>query len=117
MLGTYLLAKDHDALRDAQRARSLMHGDFEAAFASGIDVLFTPTTHAPAFAVGAADDPANSDSDALTAPASLAGLPALTLPIGAAGRLPVGGQLIAQRWNESTLFSAAARLERVLRRE
>jgi aspartyl-tRNA(Asn)/glutamyl-tRNA(Gln) amidotransferase subunit A len=51
-------------------------------------------------------------ADVFTAPASLAGVPAMSVPIGRADGLPVGGQLIAPRWGERAMIAAAARLER-----
>jgi aspartyl-tRNA(Asn)/glutamyl-tRNA(Gln) amidotransferase subunit A len=53
-------------------------------------------------------------SDVFTVTANLAALPALSLPIGSAHRLPVGGQFIADRWAEDKLVTAAAALERAL---
>jgi aspartyl-tRNA(Asn)/glutamyl-tRNA(Gln) amidotransferase subunit A len=118
VLGTFVLSAGyHDAYYGrAQRVRRLIARDFAAVFASGVDVLFTPTTPAPAFAIGEkTDDPyAMYLSDVFTVTANLAALPALSLPIGSAHGLPVGGQLIADRWAEQKLVTAAAALERAL---
>jgi aspartyl-tRNA(Asn)/glutamyl-tRNA(Gln) amidotransferase subunit A len=120
VLGTFVLSAGyHDQYYGrAQRVRGLIAQDFRAVFESGIDVLFTPTTPTPAFRLGEkTDDPyAMYLSDIFTVTANLAGLPALSLPIGTVAGLPVGGQLIADRWQEATLVRAAAALERELAR-
>jgi aspartyl-tRNA(Asn)/glutamyl-tRNA(Gln) amidotransferase subunit A len=79
-------------------------------------VLFTPTTPTPAFRLGEkTDDPyAMYLSDVFTVTANLAGVPALSLPIGEADGLPLGGQLIADRWEEAKLVRVARLLEREL---
>jgi aspartyl-tRNA(Asn)/glutamyl-tRNA(Gln) amidotransferase subunit A len=53
-------------------------------------------------------------SDMLTVGASMAGIPAISIPIGAAGMLPIGGQFMAAAWQEPQMFGAAAALERAL---
>ena len=53
-------------------------------------------------------------SDIFTATANLAGVPAMSLPIGRTGGLPVGGQVIAPHFGETRMFAAAYALERVL---
>ncbi|HSJ31171.1 MAG TPA: Asp-tRNA(Asn)/Glu-tRNA(Gln) amidotransferase subunit GatA [Longimicrobiales bacterium] len=119
MLGTYVLsAGHHDEYYDAaQRVRALITRDFEQAFSAGIDVLFTPTAPRPAFAIGALTDPCSMyASDVFTAPVSLAGLPAMSLPIGSADGLPVGGQFIAARWQDDAMIAAARLLEQALAR-
>ena len=50
-------------------------------------------------------------ADVFTVTANLAGLPAISVPVGTSDGLPVGGQLIAPKWGESTLFRAAFALE------
>ena len=70
-------------------------------FASGVDVLFTPTTPTPAFPLGAKSDPYEMYlSDIFTATANLAGVPAMSVPIGRVDGLPVGGQFIAPHFDE-----------------
>ncbi len=65
-------------------------------FADGVHLLFTPTTPTPAFPIGATTDPyAMYLNDIFTATANLAGVPAMSLPIGRVDGLPVGGQFIA----------------------
>lgn len=118
MLGTYVLSEGyHDAYyARAQQVRGRVAQDFEQAFAAGVDVIFTPTTPGPAFRLGEKlDDPvAMYLSDSFTVTANLAGLPAMSLPVGRSEGLPVGGQFLAGRWQEGVLFRAAAALERLL---
>jgi aspartyl-tRNA(Asn)/glutamyl-tRNA(Gln) amidotransferase subunit A len=120
VLGTFVLSAGyHDAYYGrAQRVRGRIASELRSVFASGVDVLFTPTTPTPAFAIGekTADPYAMYLSDTFTVTANLAGLPALSLPIGTSGGLPIGGQLLADRWREATLVRAAAILERELSR-
>ncbi len=115
LLGTYALSAGYyDAYYGrAQEARAVIAGDFRKVFANGVDVLFTPTSPTPAFALGERlHDPYQMYlSDVFTVPANLAGVPALSVPIGLAGGLPVGGQLMAGHWREDTLLSAASTLE------
>jgi aspartyl-tRNA(Asn)/glutamyl-tRNA(Gln) amidotransferase subunit A len=118
MLGTFALSAGyHDKYYSrAQRVRRLIAQDFDTVFATGVDVLFTPTTPTPAFRLGERiDDPyAMYLSDVFTVTANLAALPALSVPIGTVDGLPVGGQLIAPRWGECAMLRAAAALERVV---
>jgi len=117
MLGTYVLSAGYyDAYyRKAQQVRTLITEDFDRVFRSGVDVLFTPTTPTPAFEIGAISDPYEMYmSDIFTATANLAGVPAMSLPIGRVGGLPVGGQLIAAHFGEEKMFTAAYALERAL---
>ncbi len=115
LLGTYVLSSGYyDAYyRRAQEVRALVTRDFRDVFASGVDLLFTPTTPTPAFPIGAISDPYEMYlNDIFTATANLAGVPAISVPIGLAHGLPVGGQLIAPHFGEATMFLAAAALER-----
>ena len=118
LLGTYALSAGYyDAYYGrAQQARAAVARDFRRVFRDGVDVLFTPTSPTPAFALGERlHDPYQMYlSDVFTVPANLAGVPALSVPIGLAGGLPVGGQLMAAHWEEDTLVAAAATLEREL---
>ena len=83
---------------------------------SGVHLLFTPTTPSTAFEIGAkAADPLEMYlSDIFTATANLAGVPAMSLPIGRIGGLPVGGQFLASHFDEARMFTAAYALERAL---
>ena len=117
MLGTYVLSAGYyDAYyRKAQQVRRLITRDFERVFASGVHVLFTPTTPTPAFPIGATTDPyAMYLNDIFTATANLAGVPAMSQPIGRVDDLPVGGQIIAPHFEEARMFGAAYALERAL---
>ena len=117
ILGTYVLSAGyHDAYyKKAQQVRGLITKDFSDVFASGVHLLFTPTTPTPAFKLGAISDPYEMYmSDIFTATANLAGVPAMSIPIGRSGGLPVGGQIIAPYFDERQMFAAAYALERVL---
>ncbi|HEY2067232.1 MAG TPA: Asp-tRNA(Asn)/Glu-tRNA(Gln) amidotransferase subunit GatA [Gemmatimonadaceae bacterium] len=117
MLGTYVLSAGYyDAYyRKAQQVRALIAEDYARVFAAGVDVLFTPTTPTPAFPLGAISDPYEMYlSDIFTATANLAGVPAMSQPIGLVDGLPVGGQFIAPHFAEETMFAAAYALERAL---
>ena len=116
LLGTYVLSAGYyDAYyRKAQAVRGLIAQDFAHAFES-VDLLFTPTTPTPAFPLGAVTDPYEMYmSDIFTVTANLAGVPAMSLPIGRVDGLPVGGQLIAPHFEEARMFRAAYALERTL---
>ncbi|NIP82189.1 MAG: Asp-tRNA(Asn)/Glu-tRNA(Gln) amidotransferase subunit GatA, partial [Gemmatimonadetes bacterium] len=120
MLGTYALSAGY---RDryygrAQRVRGRIAGDFRAAFEAGVDVIFTPTTPEVAFRLGerVADPYRMYLADVFTVTANLAGLPAVSVPIGEVDGLPVGGQLLADHWREPVMVRAAAALERELER-
>ncbi len=118
MLGTFALSAGyHDRYyARAQRVRGRITLDFEAAFASGVDVIFTPTTPSPAFRLGErADDPyAMYLSDIFTVTANLAMIPGMSVPIGRVDGLPVGGQILAPRWGEPVMVRVARALERAL---
>ena len=109
-----LLTIRHDAYsRKAQQVRTLVTADFTDVFASGVHVLFTPTTPTTAFPLGAKSDPYEMYlSDIFTATANLAGVPAMSVPIGSVDGLPVGGQLIAPHFSEYDMFKVAFALER-----
>ena len=116
MLGTFALSAGYqDAYYGrAQQVRRLVRRDFDRAFAAGHDILLTPVTPTAAFTLGEkTEDPlAMYLSDVFTAPASLAGLPALTVPVAVdPDGLPLAVQLIAQPFDEATLFRAGAALE------
>ncbi|MBT7568381.1 MAG: Asp-tRNA(Asn)/Glu-tRNA(Gln) amidotransferase subunit GatA, partial [Rhodospirillaceae bacterium] len=116
MIGTYVLSAGYyDAYYvKAQKVRTLILEEFQTAF-QNVDVLLTPTAPSPAFAIGEKmDDPIQMYiNDIFTVPASLAGLPAISVPAGLSGDgLPLGLHLIAKPWDEATLFRAADVLER-----
>ncbi len=116
LLGTFVLSAGYyDAYYlKAQKVRALIARDFEEAFAS-VDAIACPTSPTPAFLVGEkVNDPlAMYLSDVCTLPASLAGLPAISVPCKPTkGGLPVGVQLIGRARDEATIFALAAACER-----
>jgi len=118
MLGTYALSAGYyDAYYgQAQRVRTLIIRDFDAAYADH-DLLLAPTAPTTAFALGAkTDDPLTMYlSDVCTIPSNLAGHPAISVPYGTGDDgLPVGAQLLAPALGEPVMFRAAAALERSL---
>jgi aspartyl-tRNA(Asn)/glutamyl-tRNA(Gln) amidotransferase subunit A len=117
LLGTYVLSAGYyDAYyKKAQEVRALIADEFRRVFDGGVNLLFTPTAPTPAFPLGTRSDPyAMYLSDIFTATANLAGIPALSLPIGRVDGLPVGGQFMATHFDEASIFRAAYALERAL---
>ena len=110
MTGTYVLSAGYyDAYYlKAQQVRRLIANDFERAFGE-VDVIMGPTTPTPAFELGSkTSDPITMYlNDIYTIGANLAGLPALSVPCGFVGELPVGLQIIGPHFAESRLLSAA----------
>ena len=110
MTGTYVLSAGYyDAyyLR-AQKVRRLITDDFARAF-KDVDVLMGPTSPSPAFDIGAkVDDPITMYlNDIYTIGANLAGLPAMSIPCGFLGGLPVGLQIIGPHFAEAKLLNVA----------
>jgi aspartyl-tRNA(Asn)/glutamyl-tRNA(Gln) amidotransferase subunit A len=117
LLGTYVLSAGYyDAYyKKAQEVRGLIANDFRRVFDSGVHALFTPTAPTTAFPLGTRSDPYEMYlSDIFTATANLAGIPAISVPIGRVEGLPVGGQLMAPHFDELALFRVAFALERAL---
>ncbi|MGI8508535.1 MAG: Asp-tRNA(Asn)/Glu-tRNA(Gln) amidotransferase subunit GatA [Gemmatimonadaceae bacterium] len=117
MIGTYVLSHGYYEAYylKAQSVRTLIAQDFASVFAGGVDVLFTPTTPTPAFALGSVSDPYEMYmNDIFTVTANLAGIPAISIPIGRVNLLPVGGQILAKHFNEAEMFFVAAALEAAL---
>ena len=114
MTGTYVLSAGYyDAYYlKAQRVRRLIAADFERAFAE-VDLLMGPTTPTTAFALGAksADPITMYLNDIYTISANLAGLPAMSVPCGFVGGLPVGLQIIGPHFAEQRLLQAAHRFQ------
>ena len=115
LIGTYVLSAGYyDAYyARAQKLRSLIKRDFEQAFEK-CDVLLTPTTPGPAFAVGAkTSDPLEMYlQDVFTVTVNLAGLPGISVPAGLSETgLPLGLQLIGKAFDEATLLRAAQAVE------
>jgi aspartyl-tRNA(Asn)/glutamyl-tRNA(Gln) amidotransferase subunit A len=115
LLGTYVLSAGHyDAYyAKAQRVRTLIARDFDAAFAE-VDAIVCPTSPTPAFPLGERTrDPLSMYlSDVYTLPASLAGVPAVSVPCSpTAAGLPVGLQIVTRRDDEATALALAAAWE------
>ncbi|MBC7984903.1 MAG: Asp-tRNA(Asn)/Glu-tRNA(Gln) amidotransferase subunit GatA, partial [Candidatus Obscuribacterales bacterium] len=115
MTGTYVLSAGYyDAYYlQAQKVRRLITDDFERAFKQ-VDVLMGPTSPTPAFDLGAkVDDPITMYlNDIYTIGANLAGLPAMSIPCGFLGGLPVGLQIIGSHFAEAKLLNVAHGLQR-----
>jgi aspartyl-tRNA(Asn)/glutamyl-tRNA(Gln) amidotransferase subunit A len=114
MTGTYVLSAGYyDAYYlQAQKIRRLIADDFERAFRE-VDVLMGPTSPTPAFDIGAkVDDPITMYlNDIYTIGANLAGLPAMSIPCGFLGGLPVGLQIIGPHFAEAKLLNVAHRYQ------
>jgi aspartyl-tRNA(Asn)/glutamyl-tRNA(Gln) amidotransferase subunit A len=115
LLGTFVLSAGYyDAYYlKAQKVRTLIRRDFERAFEE-FDVICCPTSPTPAFRIGEkANDPlAMYLSDIYTLPASLAGIPAISVPCAPTrGGLPVGLQVMARPLDEATMLAIAAAWE------
>ncbi len=115
MIGTYVLSAGYyDAYyKKAQRIRTLIAQDFAKAYEQ-VDAILTPTAPSAAFAIGEKqDDPiAMYLNDIFTVPASLAGLPGISVPAGLDSQgLPLGLQILAPAFDEMTMFKVAGALE------
>ncbi len=113
MIGAWALSSGYyDAYYlQAQKVRRLISNDFKQAFAQ-VDVIACPVSPETAFEHGAkADGVSMYQADQFTLPASLAGLPCLSMPIGFSqgqnGRLPIGLQLVGRYFDEQTILSVA----------
>ena len=115
MIGTYVLSHGYyDAYYlQAQKIRRMIADDFQQAFRQ-CDLIAGPVAPTVAWKIGEkSDDPvANYLADIFTLPASLAGLPGMSLPVGlGAAAMPVGMQLIGNYFSESRLLNAAHRFQ------
>lgn len=114
MLGTYALSAGyHDAYYlKALKVRTLVKQDFDKAF-DNVDVIITPTAPTTAFKLGEkTNDPlAMYLQDVCTIPVNLAGVPAISIPCGFAGGMPIGLQIIAKPLGEETLIRTAYTFE------
>ena len=116
LIGTYVLSAGYyDAyyLR-AQKVRALILRDFTEVFGR-VDALLTPTAPSAAFAQGEnMDDPVKMYlNDIFTVPASMAGIPGMSVPAGLdAQGLPLGLQILGKPFDEETVFAVAAEIER-----
>jgi len=116
LVGTYALSAGYyDAYYlKAQKIRTLIARDFRRAFEeAGIDAVLTPTTPSAAFAFGERDDPiAMYTNDVFTAPASLAGLPGISVPAGLNSEgMPLGLQVLGRAFDEETVLRVGEALE------
>lgn len=116
LIGTYVLSAGYyDAYYvKAQKLRSLILDDFVQAYKK-VDVILTPTAPTPAFAIGdKMDDPiAMYLNDVFTVPVNLAGLPAISIPVGlSSDKLPLGLQLIGKPFDEKRLLQVGQVLEK-----
>ena len=115
LIGSYVLSSgffDAYYLR-AQKARTLLINDFNTLF-EDYDILLSPTAPTPAFKIGEnAEDPVKMYlADIMTVPASLAGLPAVSVPAGEnRDGLPIGVQFIGQRKHDVLLLNLAKQME------
>ena len=115
MIGTYVLSAGYyDAYYlKAQKVRTLIKQDFTNVFSS-VDALITPTAPTSAFRFGErSNDPiAMYQNDVFTVPASLAGLPAISVPVGlTSGGLPLGLQIIGKPFDEESVLKIADAIE------
>jgi aspartyl-tRNA(Asn)/glutamyl-tRNA(Gln) amidotransferase subunit A len=115
MIGTYVLSAGfYEAyFNQAQKVRALIARDFDAVFAD-VDLLLTPTAPSAAFGLGerSADPIAMYLNDVFAVPASLAGLPAISVPAGLDGQgLPLGLQIIGRALDEQGVLNAALAFE------
>lgn len=117
LVGTFVLSSGYaDAYyRKALAVREIIRADFARAFES-VDAIATPTTPGPAFKFGEKSDPlAMYLEDIFTVPVNLAGVPAISVPMGTVVRdgknLPVGFQIIGAHGNEEILFAIGKDVE------
>ncbi len=118
MIGTYALSSGYyDAYYiKAQKVRRLIANDFTEAYKK-CDALLTPTAPSAAFAIGEnEDDPVKMYlNDVFTIPASLAGLPGMSVPGGLSAQgLPLGLQVIGRPWDEETVLRVGNALEKAV---
>ena len=118
LIGAYVLSAGYyDAYyARAQKIRTLIKRDFERVFSEGVDAILTPATPSAAFGIGekGSEDPVEMYlNDVFTVTVNMAGLPALVAPAGLSSEgLPLGLQLIGRPFDEETLFTLGAALER-----
>jgi len=117
LLGTFALSAGYrDAYyKKAQQVRTLVRQEFDRAFET-CDLILSPVTPATAYRLGEKRTLEMYMGDIYTVPASIAGLPALSLPVGTDGDgLPIGAQLVGPAFSEGVILQAAAHLERILK--
>mgnify|MGYP001566826276 FL=1 len=119
ILGTYVLSAGYydDYYTKAQKVRELIRMDFDKAFdlaGGGVDVIISPVSPSTAFKIGEkTNDPLKMYlEDIFTAPAKMAGLPAISIPNGFDSKgLPIGLQITAPRFGEKLLFEVGKKYE------
>ena len=115
MLGTYALSAGYrDAYYlQAQKVRTKIKEEMDAALRE-VDVILTPTQPTTAYKIGAysADPLQMYLEDIFVIPASLAGLPAISLPCGFDHNMPIGMQLIGARFDEAKLFQVGCQYQK-----
>jgi len=118
MLGTFVLSSGYyDAYYlKAQKVRHLIKNEFDKLF-SEADLVLTPVTPTTAFEFGSKKDPLEMYlSDIYTISVNLAGVPAISLPVGKdKNNMPIGLQLIAKHFDEQTLFDGAKTVENIVK--
>jgi aspartyl-tRNA(Asn)/glutamyl-tRNA(Gln) amidotransferase subunit A len=118
LLGTFVLSSGYyDAYYiKAQKARHFIKSEFEKIL-NEADLIFAPVTPTTAFEFGSKSDPLEMYlQDIYTISVNLAGLPAISVPIGVDNKnMPVGAQFIAQAYGEQVLFDGAISLEKILK--
>ena len=113
LIGSYVLSSGYfDAYyQKAQKVRTLIIQDCQKVLAE-YDALIGPVAPSPAFKAGRNADPLTSYlEDVMTVPASLAGFPAVSVPVGEANGLPVGLQIIGDRQKDADILAIAKEVE------
>jgi aspartyl-tRNA(Asn)/glutamyl-tRNA(Gln) amidotransferase subunit A len=117
MIGTYTLSSGYyDAYyKKAQEVRQLIKQDFATAFEK-VDLIFCPVSPVPAIKIGErTGDPLSMYlMDIYTVSVNLAGLPALSMPAGKIGNLPVGLQIIGNHFQENKILAIGSEMEKIL---
>jgi aspartyl-tRNA(Asn)/glutamyl-tRNA(Gln) amidotransferase subunit A len=118
LMGTFVLSHGYsDAYyHQALKVRRIIHDEMKAVLQE-VDAILTPTTPTTAFKVGEkVNDPlAMYKADIFTVGVNVVGVPALVVPVGKdANGLPVGMQLIADHYDEATLFTLGSALENIV---
>ena len=116
LIGTYVLSAGYydSYYLKAQKVRNLIANDFKEAFKE-CDLILTPTAPSAAFPLNEKqDDPIKMYlNDVFTVPASLAGIPGISIPFGKSKEgLPLGVQILTKHFDEQTIFNAASYLEK-----
>ena len=120
MMGNFVLsASYYDAYyRKAQRVQNILKKEFEEAFKK-VDAIISPTSPTTAFKFGSKATPLDMYlADIYTVPVNIVGVPAISFPVSKSEEgLPIGCQLIANKWNEGVLYALSEYYERKTRRE